>query len=84
MWAERRRFDLRQAHHRASGELVSEHDGVVYIDYERLVEPYVDPSLSGHEASGGRESRRVTTSCSATIGSNPATRAPGAPCLAEA
>lgn len=32
------------------GELVSERDGVIYIDGDRLVEPYVDPSLRGHES----------------------------------
>jgi signal peptidase I len=31
------------------GELVSERDGVVHINGDRLVEPYVDPSLRGHE-----------------------------------
>jgi signal peptidase I len=31
------------------GELVSERDGDVYIDGDRLVEPYVDASLRGHE-----------------------------------
>ena len=31
------------------GELVSERDGVIYIDGERLTETYVDPSLRGHE-----------------------------------
>ena len=31
------------------GELVSERDGVIHINGERLVEPYVDPSLRGHE-----------------------------------
>jgi signal peptidase I len=31
------------------GELVSERDGVVYIDGDRLAEPYVDPALRGHE-----------------------------------
>ena len=30
------------------GDVVSERDGVVYIDGERLAEPYVDPSLRGH------------------------------------
>ena len=32
------------------GELVSEQDGVIYIDGERLVESYVHPSLRGSEA----------------------------------
>jgi signal peptidase I len=32
------------------GELVSERDGIVYVDGERLVEHYVDPSLRGHES----------------------------------
>jgi signal peptidase I len=32
------------------GELVSERGGVVYIDGERLVEPYVDPSRRGNES----------------------------------
>jgi signal peptidase I len=31
------------------GEHVSERDGVFYIDGDRLDEPYVDPSLRGHE-----------------------------------
>jgi signal peptidase I len=31
------------------GELVSERDGVVYINGDRLAEPYVDASLRGHE-----------------------------------
>jgi signal peptidase I len=31
------------------GELLSERDGVIYIDGDRLVEPYVDPALRGHE-----------------------------------
>ena len=31
------------------GELVSERDGIVYINGGRLIEPYVDPSLRGHE-----------------------------------
>ena len=31
------------------GELVSERAGVIYIDGDRLVEPYVDPSLRGNE-----------------------------------
>jgi len=30
-------------------ELVSERDGVIYIDDKRLVEPYVDSSWRGHE-----------------------------------
>jgi len=34
-----------------SGEIVSERDGVIYINGERLVEPYVGPSRRGH-ASG--------------------------------
>ncbi|CAN5208385.1 signal peptidase I [soil metagenome] len=33
------------------GELVSERDGTIYISGDRLVEPYIDPSLRGH-ASG--------------------------------
>jgi signal peptidase I len=32
------------------GEVVSARDGIVYIDGERLVEPYVDPSRRGHES----------------------------------
>lgn len=32
------------------GELVSERRGVVYIDGQRLVEPYVDSSRLGHES----------------------------------
>jgi signal peptidase I len=31
------------------GELVSERDGVIYINGERLIEPFVDPSLRGYE-----------------------------------
>ena len=31
------------------GELVSVRDGVIYVDGERLVEPYVHQSLRGHE-----------------------------------
>ena len=31
------------------GERVSARDGIVYIDGDRLVEPYVDPSRRGHE-----------------------------------
>jgi signal peptidase I len=31
------------------GELVSERDGVIHINGDRLVEPYVDPSRRGHE-----------------------------------
>jgi signal peptidase I len=31
------------------GEVVSTRDGVVHIDGERLVEPYVAPSRRGHE-----------------------------------
>lgn len=31
------------------GERVSERDGVIYINGDRLVEPYVDPTLRGHE-----------------------------------
>jgi signal peptidase I len=31
------------------GELVSESDGVIYINGKRLIEPYVDPSRRGHE-----------------------------------
>ena len=31
------------------GELVSERDGAIYINGERLIEPYVHPSLRGHE-----------------------------------
>ena len=31
------------------GELLSERDGAIYINGERLIEPYVDPSLRGHE-----------------------------------
>ena len=31
------------------GELVSERDGAIYINGERLSEPYVDPSLRGRE-----------------------------------
>ena len=63
-------------------ELVSERDGVIYIDGDRLIEPYVDRSLRGHETAGGRESCPVTTSYSATIESTPATPAPGEPCRA--
>ncbi|HJR94683.1 MAG TPA: signal peptidase I [Gaiellaceae bacterium] len=32
------------------GELVSEREGIIYINGDRLVEPYVDPSLRGHES----------------------------------
>jgi signal peptidase I len=32
------------------GELVSERDGVIFINGERLVEPYVDRFLRGHES----------------------------------
>ena len=32
------------------GEVVSERDGVVYVDGERLLEPYVAPSLRGNES----------------------------------
>jgi len=32
------------------GELVSERDGVIHVNGDRLVEPYVDPSLRGHES----------------------------------
>ena len=32
------------------GEEVSEREGIVYIDGERLVEPYVAPSRRGHES----------------------------------
>jgi signal peptidase I len=32
------------------GELVSERNGVIYIDGDRLVEPYVDPTLQGDES----------------------------------
>jgi signal peptidase I len=32
------------------GELVSERGGDIYINGERLVEPYVDPSRRGHES----------------------------------
>ena len=31
------------------GELVAERDGAIHINGERLIEPYVDPSLRGHE-----------------------------------
>jgi signal peptidase I len=31
------------------GELVSERDGFIYIDGDRFLEPYVDPTLRGHE-----------------------------------
>ena len=31
------------------GELVSASDGVIYIDGDRLIEPYLDPSRRGHE-----------------------------------
>lgn len=31
------------------GELVSARDGVIYINGDRLAEPYVDPSLRGQE-----------------------------------
>jgi signal peptidase I len=31
------------------GELVSERDGAIHVNGERLVEPYVHPSLRGHE-----------------------------------
>ena len=31
------------------GELLSERNGAIYINGERLIEPYVDPSLRGHE-----------------------------------
>lgn len=31
-----------------SGEIVSERDGVIYINGKRLVEPYVEPSRRGH------------------------------------
>jgi signal peptidase I len=33
------------------GERVSEHDGVIFVNGKRLVEPYVDRSLRGHESS---------------------------------
>ena len=32
------------------GELVSGSDGVIYINGDRLIEPYVDPSRRGHES----------------------------------
>jgi signal peptidase I len=32
------------------GELVSARDGIIYVNGDRLVEPYVDPSLRGHES----------------------------------
>lgn len=32
-----------------SGELVSERAGAIYINGERLIEPYIDPSLRGQE-----------------------------------
>jgi signal peptidase I len=32
------------------GELVSERDGVIHVNGDRLVEPYVDPSLRGYES----------------------------------
>ena len=32
------------------GELVSERDGVIYVDGDRLVAPYVELSLRGHES----------------------------------
>ena len=31
------------------GELISERQGTIYINGERLIEPYVDPSLRGNE-----------------------------------
>ena len=34
------------------GEAISERAGVVYVDGARLDEPYVDPSLRGHESGG--------------------------------
>jgi signal peptidase I len=34
------------------GEVISERAGVVYVDGARLDEPYVDPSLRGHESGG--------------------------------
>ena len=37
------------------GELVSERDGVIHINGDRLAEPYVDPTRRGHET--GRWSR---------------------------
>jgi signal peptidase I len=33
-----------------SGEVVSERDGLIYINGKRLVEPYVEPSRRGHES----------------------------------
>ena len=65
------------------GELVSVRDGVIYINGERLVEPYVDPSLRDYEsARWPRGVCRVTTSYSATTGSTPATPAAGERCRA--
>ena len=34
------------------GELVAERDGTIYVNGDRLVEPYVDQSLRGHESDG--------------------------------
>jgi signal peptidase I len=34
---------------RLPGESVSARDGTIYIDGDRLTEPYLDPSLRGHD-----------------------------------
>jgi signal peptidase I len=62
------------------GEIVSERDGSIYISGDRLAEPYVDPSLRGHENGRWRAFLRATTSSSATTASTPATHAHGERC----
>jgi signal peptidase I len=49
------------------GELVSERDGVMYVNGDRLVEPYVDPSLRGRESGLWR---RVTRGRYFVLGDN--------------
>jgi len=62
------------------GERVSERDGVIYIDGGRLIEPYVDPSLRGHES---QRWPRVAPGHFFVLGA-PATRVSGERCLAAA
>ena len=51
------------------GEMVSERDGVIHINGDRLVEPYVDPLGEDTRTVAGHASRQATTSSSATTGS---------------
>ena len=64
------------------GEIVSERTGVVHINGDRLIEPYIARSRRGHESRKWPRVHQTTTSSSATIERSPATLERGARCHA--